>query len=140
MVRINRDIEIPDRELVFTYTTSQGPGGQNVNKVSTRAVLSFDLDGSPSLDERQKELIRERLSGRISRRGIVRISAQDGRTREGNRRAALGRFAALLKDAFRPVKKRRRTRVPARTIESRLKAKKHRGRIKDNRRRPDPGE
>ena len=140
MVRIYSYIEIEDREITFTYTTSRGPGGQNVNKVNTRAVLRFDLDNSPSLDDGQKKMIREKLSGRINRRGIIQISAQTNRTREGNRKAALERFSALLREALRPVKKRRRTRIPRGVVESRLKAKKHRKKIKDKRRRPEPGD
>ena len=72
-LRLTPDAAIATDELRFTASTASGPGGQHVNKVSTRVTLLFDLDGSPSLSAMQKARIRETLSGRIGKDGVLRV-------------------------------------------------------------------
>ncbi len=121
---INERVSIPEAELSFGASRSAGPGGQHVNKVSSRITLRFDLDDSPSLDAGQKEKIRQHLSGRISRRGILSVSSQRHRSQAANKEAATERFASLLQEALRENKKRRPTRKPRSVDRKRLEAKR----------------
>ncbi len=136
MFLINDDISIADAELTFQASRSSGPGGQNVNKVSTRITLRFDLDGSPSLDADQKALIRRRLSNRINKDGILSVSAQRERSQSANRDAATERFGELLRKALQVDPERRRRGTPARSKRRRLEKKRQRSRLKQGRSRP----
>ncbi len=136
MVRINRRLEIPDGEISFVFSRSSGPGGQNVNKVSTRATLLFDVARSPSLSQQQRSRILKRLSTRINRGGILRISSQRHRSQSANREAAREKFAELLAGALRPAKKRKKTGIPARARKKRLEEKRKRSLLKKTRRAP----
>jgi ribosome-associated protein len=132
-IEINQDLSIPLDELTFSAVRSSGPGGQNVNKVSTRVSLEFDVDKSPSLNEEQKNLIKKRLKGRISGEGIFRVSSQKSRQQSTNREDALRRFAGLLAGALQERKVRRKTGVPKASKQERLEEKKKRGFIKQSR-------
>lgn len=125
---------VDERELQFSYSRSGGPGGQNVNKLETKATLSFDVDASTSLNDEQKARVRERLAGRINRDGLLRVTAQRHRTREANRLAALERFHELIRLALRPRRTRKRTRVPSAERRRRVEAKRRRGQLKKDRR------
>jgi ribosome-associated protein len=125
---------IPLRELLFSFSRSGGPGGQNVNKVSTRVTLSFDVGASPSLSADQKRLLRARLGTRMSGEGVLRVVCQATRSQAANREQAIERFAALVAAALKQKKPRRRTRVTAGARERRLEEKKRHGRIKRQRR------
>ena len=137
MILINDDISIADSELTFLASRSSGPGGQNVNKVATRITLRFDLEASPSLNEAQKALIRRRLSNRISKDGVLSVSAQRERSQSANREAATERFSELLGRALEVDPVRRRKRTPARAKRRRLEEKRRRSRLKRDRSRPD---
>lgn len=130
MIQINDDVEIDSRELDFEYARSSGPGGQNVNKVETKATLRFSLADTGALTEEQKDLIRERLPGRITKKDVLRVTCQRHRTRESNRKECLDRFASLLADALTEDPERRATRVPRKEKRRRKDDKKHRGRVK----------
>ena len=133
MIRINRRLSIPEHEISFTFSRSAGPGGQNVNKVSTRVTLWFDVAASLSLSAAEKRLIRARLASRISRAGVMRVVSSCHRSQAKNRAAARERFAALLAEALRPEKPRRPTRPHPGARERRLAAKRRRSRIKETR-------
>ncbi len=135
MIHVTDDLEIPEAELTFTATRSSGPGGQHVNKTSTRITLLFDAARSPSLSEGQRALIRERLSTRVSRAGILSVVSQRHRSQDRNRQAALERFVELLCAALRREPARRPTRATAASRNRRLLQKKERGRLKLGRRR-----
>ncbi len=126
-------IEIPDEELVFTTSRSSGPGGQNVNKVSTRVTLLFDLEHTTALTERQRELLHERLAGRISRSGVLRVVSQRHRTQSANREAAVTRFATLVAEALAEAPERVPTKIPAQINQKRLEEKRRRSRVKQAR-------
>lgn len=138
MVEINPALTVPDAELEVRTSRSGGPGGQNVNKLETRVTVRFDVEGSRSLDEEQRETIRERLGSRISRSGVLQVSSQRHRTQGANREAAVARLATLLADALAPEKERRPTRVPKAAKRRRLQEKRRRGKIKQDRQTPPP--
>lgn len=134
------DLEIPDEELLFTTSRSGGPGGQNINKVSTRVTLLFDVERSPSLSEEQRERMRSRLAGRINQAGVLRVTSQRHRTQAANREAAVARFAELITDALNEAPERVPTKVPTKATERRLEEKRRRSRIKQARRLEFSGE
>ena len=135
MIPINDDISIPESELSFSASRSSGPGGQNVNKVSTRITLRFDLEASPQLTDEQKARVRERLATRVSKDGVLSVSAQRERSQSANREAATERFAALLRAALEVDPERRPTRVPRGVDRRRLEEKRKRSRLKRERSR-----
>ena len=136
MIEINSTLSLPENEIVFTASLSSGPGGQHVNKASTRVTLRFDVLGSPTLSDEQKGLLSRRLSGRVNREGVLQVTSQQFRSQAMNREDALRRFVILLRGALQPLPQRRRTRPPRSAAERRLSAKKRRGERK--RERSDP--
>jgi ribosome-associated protein len=138
MVRINDDVTIDPNELVFEYARSSGPGGQNVNKVETKATLRFSLALTTALTEEQKDLIRERLPGRITKKDVLRVMCQRHRTREANRRECLERFTLLVREALIQDPERRPTRVPRKEKLRRRDSKIRRSRLKASRSRVEP--
>lgn len=136
MIEIARTLSIPDDELVFTASRSGGPGGQHVNKVSTRITLRFDVLRSPSLTETQRRRILRRLPTRIGRDGVLRVVCGRQRSQAANRREARERFADLIRWALLPEKRRVATRVSERERRRRVEDKRRRGRIKKVRSRP----
>jgi len=138
MIEITPRLSIPDDELTIKAMRSSGPGGQHVNKVSTRVVLEFDVDGSPSLTSSQKGRIREHLATRIALDGRLRIRCQLHRSQAANRREVVERFVALLQQALKPRRRRVKTRVPRAERTRRLESKRKRGLQKAQRRRPPP--
>ncbi|MGH9458207.1 MAG: alternative ribosome rescue aminoacyl-tRNA hydrolase ArfB [Thermoanaerobaculia bacterium] len=136
MIEIAPGIAIPESELRFVASRSGGPGGQNVNKVSSRITLLFDLAASPSLGEAEKEKIASRLATRINRDGVLQVSSQKFREQGINRAAALEKFVELVREALAEQKPRQKTRTPKGVRERRLREKKLRGEKKASRRAP----
>ena len=112
---------------------STGPGGQNVNKLETRVTLLFDVQGSSSLNEAQRQRIQTALHTRITKAGILRVTSQRHRTQAANRQAATERFVELLRGALAPVKRRRPTKPTRASKTRRLESKKQRGSVKKGR-------
>jgi ribosome-associated protein len=139
-VEINEDLSIPEEELDFTASRSGGPGGQHVNKTSSRVTLFFDVDASPSLTEEQKRRLRARLSTRISRAGVLRVVCQRSRSQAANRTEAVERFAELLREALKRRRPRRRSGVPNAERRRRLEGKRRRAQVKRLRGRPPTSE
>ena len=133
MIRITDDLSIPENEISFTASRSGGPGGQNVNKVSSRVTLSFDVRNSSALSQEQKKKIVDELGNRINKDGILRIISQRTRSQDMNRTDALERFAGLIGMALTPKRLRIKTRVPSGVRENRLEKKKKRTTIKQTR-------
>lgn len=123
---------LPDLSSEITVKTSRsgGKGGQHVNKVSTKVELAFDLVNTQLLPEEQKALLLERLSGKLTKEGILLIVSQSERTQLGNKRVATAKLVELLEKNLIIEKKRKPTKVPKSVIEKRLIAKKRRGEIK----------
>ena len=132
-VAINHDLRIPAAELLFRFSRSSGPGGQNVNKVNTRVTLIFDVAGSPSLTPEQRNLINNKLGTRINKQGRLQVTSYRHRTQGANRTAATERFVELLQGALQKRKPRKKTRVSRAAKKRRLLAKKQRGRLKQTR-------
>jgi len=124
MIEITDQVSIPEEELKFTASLSSGPGGQNVNKLSTKVTLWFDVVNSPNLSPEHKELILCRLGTRIGKNGVLRVISQKTRSQAANRELAMERFVELLRDAVRQVPIRRKTRVSRAAKLRRLNEKK----------------
>ncbi len=133
MIEIEDGLSIPDEEVSFVTSRSGGPGGQNVNKLETRVTLRFDLAASTTLTEEQKERLRERLATRITRAGILQVTAQKHRTQADNREAAVARFAELLREGLHEEAPRKKTRVSKAAKRRRIESKRRRGERKKER-------
>ena len=130
-------VTIPGDELKVRFTRSSGPGGQNVNKRSTRAEISFPVATSRALSERQRKLALERLGSRVDARGRIHVVSSSGRTQAENRVLALARLQGLLTDALRPPPRARRSTKPSKgAVEKRIKEKKQRSEVKRARQKP----
>jgi len=139
MIRINSKLSIPKNEISFRFSGASKPGGQHVNRSNTRATLLFNVDESQTLSEKQKKKIREKLSERINKEGVLQISSQDYRSQRRNRIDAMKRFAGLIRRALERSPRRKDTRPTRSSKEKRLKKKKQRGRRKKLRKKIDPG-
>jgi ribosome-associated protein len=134
MIRITDSIAIDESELTEDFIRSSGPGGQNVNKLSTAVQLRFDVRGSPALPN-DVALRLMRLAGkRLTREGVLVITAQRHRTQERNRQDARERLIELIRQAAVVPIKRRPTRPTRASRERRLESKKRRAGIKGLRR------
>lgn len=133
MLTITRTLSIPFDEIEMEAVRAQGAGGQNVNKVASAIHLRFDIHAS-SLPEKYRQRLLALADRRISGSGVIVIKAQDHRTQERNRRAALQRLAELVRGVAVEPKPRRPTRPSAAAKRRRLEEKKKRGRAKALRR------
>jgi ribosome-associated protein len=140
MIRITDRISIEERELEERFVRASGPGGQNVNKLSTAVQLRFDVRRSPSLSADVRTRL-ERLAGRrLTRDGVLVIMAQRHRTQERNRQDALDRLVELIRQASVAPTPRRPTKPTRGSKERRLAGKKNRSSIKSLRRPGEIGE
>lgn len=139
MIAISRSVEIPDQEVTITAIRAQGAGGQHVNKTSTAIHLRFDIRTS-SLPEYYKERLLAASHHLITPDGVVVIKAQEYRSQEMNREAAVARLVALIKELTAEQKSRRATRPTRASKERRLASKSQKSTTKSLRgkvRRPE---
>ena len=135
MLDIDGRTGVPLSELTFRFSRSAGPGGQHVNKVSTRVELLFDVARSPSLDDAQKHRIVAALGSRISEDGVLRVSTQETRSQWSNRELVVEKFVLMLRKALSRQKRRVPTGPSAASKAEKAQAKKLHSRKKSLRRR-----
>ena len=133
MIAVTPTVAIADDELSFVASRSSGPGGQNVNKVSTKVTVLFDVAQAPGLTDEERARVRERLATRVNAAGVLRVSSQKERSQSANREAATARLVELLREALAEQPPRRPTRKPRAAKERRVVAKKQRGLLKRDR-------
>lgn len=130
MLEITPSVSIDENEIRIDFVRSSGPGGQNVNKVSTAAQLRFDVAHTPSLSDEVKERLVKLAGSRMTTEGVLVIEAHQYRTQEQNRADALLRLTDLIREAARKPRPRKKTRPHAGAVAERLDQKKQRGEIK----------
>jgi ribosome-associated protein len=136
---ITEAAKIPLAELRYQFVRSSGPGGQHVNRSATQVELTFDLAGSPSLDDAQKERVRTALKSYVDKDSVLHLSSQLSRSQLRNRQDVTARFVKLMRRALHVPKKRRPTRPTAASKERRLAAKRRRSEAKRER-HPTPAD
>jgi ribosome-associated protein len=130
-------VQLPDREIVFQFVKSSGPGGQNVNKVASKAVLRWDAASSPSLPADVRRRFFQRFGSRITAAGEIVIASDRYRDRERNRNDCLDRLRRMLAEVAVAPKPRKRTRPRRAAVERRLRDKRARSERKQQRRSLD---
>lgn len=124
-------------EWIFSASRSSGPGGQNVNKVSSKMELRFHILNSQLLSESEKEILTEKLANKINNEGFLVLTCQTSRSQLTNKEEVIEKFYALLTKALKPRKKRVPTKPGKGSIERKLKEKKMVTEKKQRRKRPD---
>ncbi len=137
MIEVKDGIVIRREEIVFKFSRSSGPGGQNVNKVNTRVTAFFDLANAAGFTNAQKSRILRRLATRADKNGVIRVVSQRYRTQKANRECAVERLVELLREALKRRAVRKETPVPKWAKEKRLAEKKQRSQLKQQRAEKD---
>ena len=135
MIQVTPHIQLHDRDLTFEFIRASGPGGQNVNKVSTAVQLRFDARQSNSLSPEIFLRLRRLAGKRITEDGVLIIQARRYRSQEKNRQDAIQRLVALIQKATQKPKPRKKTRPTRASKERKRAAKQQRGRLKKTRQR-----
>ncbi len=124
-------------ELQFKAVRSSGAGGQNVNKVSSKVVLSFDVEKSSFLSMEEKELLIFNLSSRLTSENVLILNCDEDRSQLKNKEIVVKRFFTILTQALHIPKKRKATKIPKSVIRKRIKDKKNLSDLKKNRKKPE---
>lgn len=124
-------------ELQFKAVRSSGAGGQNVNKVSSKVVLSFDLKNSQALSDEEKALLENKLASRLTSEQILILNCDEDRSQFKNKAIVIKRFLDIITAGLVVPKIRKATRIPKSVIKKRIKDKKNLSEIKQSRRKPE---
>jgi ribosome-associated protein len=138
MIRLADNLLVTEDDIVYRFSRSTGPGGQNVNKLNTRVTLLFNIPACRTLTTEQKQRLLTSLSSRISRDGCLKVVSQRHRTQQANRRAALNRLAELLTAALVESPVRKPTAISYGAHQRRLRRKRRRSEIKEQRKAVAP--
>ncbi len=124
-------------ELSYKAVRSSGAGGQNVNKVSSKVVLTFDLNASQALSEEEKALLLLKLTTRLTSENILILNCDEDRSQIKNKEIVTKRFLEIIKKGLLVPKERKATKIPKSVIRKRIKDKKNISEVKKTRRKPD---
>ena len=131
------DKEILLSELKFKAVRSSGAGGQNVNKVSSKVVLSFDLDNSLGLTQEEKELLLTKIATKLTQENILILTCEEDRSQLKNKEVVIKKFLKAIENGIKIPKERKETKIPRAVKEKRLSTKKVIGLLKQNRKKPN---
>src|SRR5690606_37168012 len=124
-------------ELDFKAVRSSGAGGQNVNKVSSKVMLSFNVPASQALSVEEKELVQQRLATKLTNDNVLILNCDEDRSQLRNKEIVIKRFLQLMEHSLRIEKERKATKVPRAVIKKRIENKRRQSDIKQSRRKPD---
>jgi ribosome-associated protein len=130
------EIEKIISELSFKAVRSSGAGGQNVNKVSSKVVLTFDLNASQALSDEEKNLLLTNIAARLTTENILILNCDEDRSQIKNKEIVVKRFLEIIKKGLLVPKIRKATKVPKSVIKKRIKDKKNVSEIKQSRKKP----
>ncbi len=133
----SRETNIPETEITFDFVRSSGPGGQNVNKVSSKAQLHWNVGASTVFSGWQKDLIRQNLKSRLTKRDEIVVNCDEERSQAQNKEKALAIFQELINRALEKPKPRIATKPSRGKKEERLGEKKHRSELKKERKKTE---
>ncbi len=136
LIEINERLRIPAHEVELSYARSGGPGGQHVNKTSSKVLLRWGLRASPSLSDEDRARLEEKLAPRLTEEGELLVTSERHREQSRNVDDAIERFAALLREALVRQRKRRKTKPTRASQRRRIEGKRRRGDTKRGRRPP----
>jgi len=136
MIAVTNTISLDENELEFSFVRSSGPGGQNVNKVATAVQLRFDVARSPSLPDDVRARLIARAGNKLTRDGVLLITARRFRTQERNRADAIDRLVEMIRSAATPPKRRRKTKPTRASKQVRVEQKRRRSTTKRLRGKP----
>ncbi|MEZ4852915.1 alternative ribosome rescue aminoacyl-tRNA hydrolase ArfB [Flavobacterium sp.] len=129
--------EIILSELQFKAVRSSGAGGQNVNKVSSKVIVTFDLQNSNGLNEEEKTWLQEKLKTKLTQELVLQLSCDEDRSQKRNKDLVTNRLFELLEQQLQKPKPRKATKIPKEINEKRLQEKKKSAEIKESRKKPD---
>ena len=124
-------------ELKFKAVRSSGAGGQNVNKVASKVVLSFDLANSLGLTQDEKELLQTKIATKLTQDNILIITCEEDRSQLKNKEVVVKKFIKTIENGLKTPKERKETKIPKTVKETRLQEKKSTASIKENRKKPN---
>ncbi len=124
-------------ELKFKAVRSSGAGGQNVNKVSSKVVLSFDLGNSLGLTHDEKELLLSKIATKLTQENILILTSEEDRSQLKNKEVVVKKFLKVIENGLKIPKERKETKIPRAVKEKRLSTKKVIGLLKQNRKKPN---